>query len=94
MALVLALLCLPNTKPAKREPSAEAPRAKLTPASWTWAATMFLLFIGAQVQAIYVAFLVSEKSLGTAAQSGNTLAFFAIGGFLLGLVYGKLAAKT
>ncbi|MGN1231389.1 MAG: MFS transporter, partial [Anaerotignum sp.] len=95
IALVLAVVCLPNTKP-QRQATAEktASKAKLTKASWAWAGTMFLLFVGGQVHSVYMAYIVSEKQLGTAAQSGNTLAFFAVGGFLLGLVYGKLASKT
>lgn len=94
LALILVLTCLPDNKPEKKVAAETASDAKLTPASWCWALTMFLLFIGGQVHAVYMAFIVSEKSLGTAAQSGNTMAFFAIGGFLLGLVYGALAERT
>ena len=38
---------------------------------------MFVLFIGAQIYSIALSFIVDEKGLGTAAQSGNAMAFFA-----------------
>ncbi len=55
---------------------------------------MFVLFIGAQIYSIALSFIVDEKGLGTAAQSGNAMAFFAIGGFLLGLVFGRLSGAA
>lgn len=98
VSLILAIVCLPNKGPEQNISDTEevqnGQKAKLTRASWCWAGTMFILFIGAQVHSVYMAFIVSEKALGTAAQSGNTMAFFAIGGFLLGLVYGQLSMKT
>ncbi len=59
-----------------------------------WALTMFVLFIGSQIYSIALSYIVEEKALGTSAQSGNAMAFFAIGGFLLGLVFGKLSGKA
>ena len=100
ISLVLVIVCLPNVSPKgasasdAKEKQMAKPRAKLTKAAWGIAFTMFALFIGGQVFSVYTAFIVSEKSLGTATQSGNTMAFFAVGGFLLGLVYGKLASRT
>ena len=63
----------------------------MTKRAWMWALTMFVLFIAAQVYSIYLAYIVPEKALGTSLESGNAMAFFAIGGFLLGIVFGKLA---
>ena len=109
VALVLVLMCLPNVKPqksgaAQKQDESEAaelagldesvPQAGLTVGSWIWAATMFLLFVGGQIYSVYLAYIVDEKSLGTSAESGNAMAFFAIGGFLLGLVFGKLSEKA
>ena len=70
------------------------PKTGLTVGSWIWAATMFLLFVGGQIYSVYLAYIVDEKSLGTSAESGNAMAFFAIGGFLLGLVFGRLSEKA
>lgn len=113
VALVLVLMCLPNVKPQKIEPSGKADgnvepgeakvqdaakpsvsKTGLTVGSWIWAATMFLLFVGGQIYSVYLAYIVDEKKLGTSAESGNAMAFFAIGGFLLGLVFGKLSEKA
>ncbi len=113
LALVLVVMCLPNVKPQRREPSGKpdeklelreatgrdntspsATKSGLTVGSWIWAATMFLLFVGGQIYSVYLAYIVDEKSLGTSAESGNAMAFFAIGGFLLGLVFGKLSEKA
>ena len=41
-----------------------------------------------------MAFIVTEKSLGTAADAGNSLAFFCLGGIVMGVLYGKLASRT
>lgn len=95
VSLVLCIICIPNVKPSGSA-SSDMPKqkVKLTRKSWIWAITMFVLFIGAQIYSIALSFIVDEKGLGTAAQSGNAMAFFAIGGFLLGLVFGKLAEKA
>ena len=95
ISLVLCIVCIPNVKPSSAGVS-DAPKqkAKLTAGSWIWALTMFVLFIGAQIYSIALSFIVDEKGLGTAAQSGNAMAFFAIGGFLLGLVFGRLAGAA
>ncbi len=91
-------MCIPNVKPqaarAERVSDAPAQKVKLTKGSWIWALTMFVLFIGAQIYSIALSFIVDEKGLGTAAQSGNAMAFFAIGGFLLGLVFGRLSGAA
>ena len=99
ISLVLCIVCLPGgksaaVKPAGSEAAAPKVKVKLTSGSWIWALTMFVLFIGAQIYSIALSFIVDEKALGTAAQSGNAMAFFAIGGFLLGLVFGKLSSKA
>ncbi len=98
ISLILCIVCIPNVKPqaarAERVSDAPAQKVKLTKGSWIWALTMFVLFIGAQIYSIALSFIVDEKGLGTAAQSGNAMAFFAIGGFLLGLVFGRLSGAA
>ena len=95
ISLVLCIVCIPNVKPSAAKVSdAPAQKVQLTKGSWIWALTMFVLFIGAQIYSIALSFIVDEKGLGTAAQSGNAMAFFAIGGFLLGLVFGRLSGAA
>lgn len=79
ISLVLCIVCIPNVKPSAAKVSdAPAQKVQLTKGSWIWALTMFVLFIGAQIYSIALSFIVDEKGLGTAAQSGNAMAFFAI----------------
>ncbi len=100
ISLILCITCIPNVKPnqkeadKKSENSGSKQKVKLTAGSWIWALTMFVLFIGGQIYSIALSYIVEEKALGTSAQSGNAMAFFAIGGFLLGLVFGKLSGKA
>ncbi|HBC92447.1 MAG TPA: MFS transporter [Pelotomaculum sp.] len=96
ISLIIVLLFLPNSKPAGNVAAAGAPagKVKLTGAAYGWVVTMFIFFISGQVYSVFLAFLVETQKLGTAAQSGLTLAFFAIGGFLMGLVFGKLSTLT
>ena len=104
ISLVLIFICLPSVKPEKKaapaqasaQASADAPaeKAHLTKSAYMWALTMFILFIGAQVYSVYLAYIVDEKALGTSVQSGNAMAFFAIGGVICGVLYGKLASKA
>lgn len=93
---VISLFCvaafLPKIKPSKAAAaeSGTAEKPKLTGAAWGWAATMFIYFISGMILASYMAFFVAEQNLGTAAQAGQATMIFAIGGFLMGLVFGKL----
>lgn len=94
VSLVLVMARIPNTKPIQAEGSEVAEKTSFTKATWGWVIFMFVLFIAVQVYSISVSFLVEEKGLGTAADSGLGLAFFAIGGIIMGLLYGKLAKQT
>lgn len=96
ISLIIVLLFLPNSKPAGNTAAAGASvgKVKLTGEAYGWVVTMFIFFISGQVYSVFLAFLVETQKLGTAAQSGLTLAFFAIGGFLMGLVFGKLSTIT
>lgn len=94
LSLVFVTLFIPlsdsskqKTSPKKRKTSSNG---KLSPLTWFWASACMLFFIAAQTYSNSLSFLISEKSLGNASQSGNSLAFFALGGFLMGLLFGKL----
>lgn len=93
---VVSLICvaafLPKTKPSKSAAaeSGTTEKPRLTGAAWGWAVIMFIYFISGMILATYMAFFVAEQNLGTAAQAGQATMVFAIGGFLMGLVFGKL----
>ncbi|AGY75305.1 MFS transporter [Clostridium autoethanogenum] len=94
ISLILVAVMVPNTKPEKMTTTGDVQKTKLTSATWGWVIFMFILFISVQVYSISLSFLVTEKNLGTAADSGLGLAFFAIGGIIMGLLYGSLAKRT
>ena len=94
VALVLAVTMIPDKKPAKAAEGGEKPKTHLTGTTWFWVVFMFILFISVQIYSISLSFLVTEKNLGTAADSGLGLAFFAVGGIIMGLLYGALAKRA
>jgi len=93
ISLMMVIAFVPDQKPVRKE-ATDAPHLKnrLTLSSWRWAGMMFLFFIAGQIYSVYTAFLVTEKALGTAVQAGNSLAFFALGGFMMGLLFGRLVS--
>jgi len=94
VALILVATRIPKNKPVKATTTGETQKSRLTGATWGWVLFMFILFIGVQIYSISLSFLVTEKNLGTATDSGLGLAFFAIGGIIMGLLYGNLAKMT
>lgn len=93
VSLIGVLALIPHRKPTVSTDN-NAPKAKvtITPAAWGWILLMFLFFIGGQIYSNSVSFLVAEMNIGTAAESGMSLAFFALGGFIMGLIFGKIAS--
>lgn len=91
LSLILVATMVPNTKPKKDTKIGVVQKARFTSATWGWILFMFVLFIGFQIYNISLSYLISEKKLGTAADAGLSVAFFAMGGFVMGLLYGKLA---
>ena len=81
---------------AKGNEAADDGREKphLNKSSWSWAGITFCLFIGVQVYTVYISYVLSEKSIGGAAESGATVAVACIGGFIMGILYGKLAGRV
>lgn len=95
VSLILALICIPGGKPGSSvKTEAGGQKAKLTSKAWIWAAVMLLMFVGIQVFSVSIAYLVTEKGIGAAAQSGTAVSIQCIAGIIMGLVYGKLAGKA
>ena len=98
ISFIIVLVCLPDTNPMQNTAAEGAPagKVKLTGAAYGWVITMFLFFISGQIFSVFISFFVASQGLGTPAQAGQTLMFFALGGFFMGLVFGKLttAAKN
>lgn len=96
VSLILAFACIPGDKPvaASANEASDAPKAKLTGKAWIWALVMFIFFIAGMVFSVFASYLIAEKGVGTAAQSGNAVSLQMIGGFIMGLIYGKFASVT
>lgn len=108
-SLIIALVCLPlvrsgakagegrdSTAFAESGGSAGAVgagRTRLNRSSWSWAAITFFLFIGVQAYTVYISYVLGEKGIGGAGESGATVAVACIGGFVMGILYGKLAGR-
>jgi len=94
ISLVLVIAFLPKTKPVAKAVMAEgapAEKVRLTKGAIGWASTLLIFFIGGMILAQFMSFFVGAHKLGSAAQAGQATMIFAIGGFLMGLVYGRLA---
>jgi MFS family permease len=89
--MFLVLFCLPSKKPDGAPRGMEGPRVKITPECWLWVVIMFVLFIGIQVYPVFLSFLVAEKGMGAAVDSGLGLAFFSVGGIFMGLLFGRFS---
>lgn len=103
-SLIIAFICLPLVRApktgsetghagARRAGNAQR-KTRLNRSSWSWAGITFLLFIGVQVYTVYISYVLSEKSIGGAAESGATVAVACVGGFIMGILYGKLAGRA
>lgn len=91
---IISLVCvaafLPDIKPMRAAEGGTAEKIDISGA-YGWALTMFVYFISGLTLATYLAFVIMEKNLGTAADAGTATMAFAIGGFLMGFFFGNLA---
>ncbi|NMD44171.1 MAG: MFS transporter [Clostridiales bacterium] len=95
ITIVLVLLGVPNKKPVGAGVSGEQkPKTRMTKGAWTMAALTFALFIIGQTYSVQLSYLVVEKGIGSSTQAGLGIAFFAIGGFVMGLLFGKVSSKV
>lgn len=107
LSLIIAFICLPLVRASKNAENDGAAfdeesgrisggrgKTRLNKSSWSWAGITFLMFIGVQVYTVYISYVLSEKSIGGAAESGATVAVACIGGFIMGILYGKLAGRA
>jgi MFS family permease len=97
LSLIVVLLFLPMDKPlSKQKDGAPAEKVRLTGAAIGWALTLTIFFFGGMILAQFLALYMAEHNIGDAGVAGWGTMIFAIGGFLMGLMYGKLnsAAKN
>jgi MFS family permease len=99
LSLIVVLLFLPMDKPLSKQKDgggAPAEKVQLTGAAICWALTLTIFFFGGMILAQFLALHMAEHNIGDAGVAGWGTMIFAIGGFLMGLAYGKLnsAAKN
>lgn len=80
-----------NNSDSKNE-IAKTEKIIITKAAWGWIVLMFLFYLGGQVYSNSVSSLVDGKALGNAMQSGLSIAFFCIGGMIVGIIYWRVLA--
>ncbi len=91
LSLIVVLVCLPMDKPMRKAAgNGFGEKVKLTGSSIRWAVTLTIFFFAGMILAQFISLFMQEHGIGGAAESGNATLLFAIGGFLAGLIYGKL----
>ncbi|MDR1205556.1 MAG: MFS transporter, partial [Peptococcaceae bacterium] len=66
----------------------------LTGAFVWWTLMLFMFFISGQVFSTFISFFIDVHRLGTAAQAGQTVMLFSLGGFVMGALYAGLVKIT
>lgn len=99
LGLLAMIFCIPDRKPQKVKASAESKeqsetaqrgKAHLTKEAFGWFLLMFVVFLVLMAYANNLSFVLVEKQIGTAADTGLALSVYSFGGLLTGLVYGKI----
>lgn len=90
VTLVFCLTMLAAQRPVQMSPESRQ-KVHLTRATLMWTVFTFVLFLAVQIYSISLSFFVAEFGLGTAVDAGLSLAFFAVGGIVMGVLYGTLA---
>lgn len=93
ISLIGAMVYLPYKKPLGKSATANVPQEKfqMTNACIGWIICMFIFFIGGQIFSNAVSFLITDLHLGSVAETGLVVSFFALGGFVMGFTFGKLS---
>lgn len=93
ISLIVVLIFLPTNKPM-RSKGGTVEKVSLTGAAIRWAVTLTIFFVCGMILAQFLSIFMQEHGIGGPAESGNATMIFAMGGFLMGLVYGKLNSIT
>lgn len=93
ISLIAVLILLPTNKPMRSD-GGTVERVSLTGAAICWAVTLTIFFVCGMILAQFLSIFMQEHGIGGPAESGNATMIFAMGGFLMGLVYGKLNSIT
>ncbi len=94
ISLMATIFCIPNKKPIQAEKTTgEKTKFQPTAMMWIWVIAFFVFMISGQTYSNSASSIITERGLGGSAAAGYSLALFALGGLIMGFVFGKLAAK-
>ena len=91
VSLVAAATCIPYMKLVKAKTPSEKTKFQPTAMMWVWCVVFFVYMSGAQTYANFASSLITERGLGDTAAAGYSLACFALGGFVMGFIFGKIS---
>ena len=91
ISLVGCILCIPYKKPEAVTASGEKVKFRPTPMMWVWVIAFFIFTLSGQTYSNFASSIITEKGLGSSAAAGYSLSFFALGGFVMGFVFARLA---
>ena len=91
ISLFACIACIPNKKPVAVNTAGEKIRFKPTAMMWVWVIAFFIYMIAGQTYSNFASSIITEKGLGSSAAAGYSLSLFALGGFIMGFVFAKVA---
>ncbi|BAH05574.1 MFS transporter [Clostridium kluyveri] len=91
LSLIAALVCIPYKQLVKAETPNEKAKFQPTAMMWVWCVAFFVYMSGAQTYANFASSLITERGLGDTVAAGYSLACFALGGFVMGFIFGKVS---
>ena len=90
ISLIAAIVCIPYRKPEKIAKTGEKVKFHPTGMMWIWAIAFFVYMIAGQTYSNSASAIIAEKGLGGSAAAGYSLAIFALGGLIMGFIFGKI----
>lgn len=92
ISLICAIIFIPYKKPAEKKKTdhAEKENLQITGGLIGWVLLYFVFMIAGQIFSNNASALITNLGIGTAAEAGRTLAAFALGGFVMGFLFGKI----
>lgn len=90
ISLIATIVCIPYKKPEKVTESGEKVKFKPTGMMWVWCIAFFVYMIAGQTYSNTASSIITELNLGGSAAAGYSLALFALGGLIMGFVFGKV----
>ncbi|MCI8991596.1 MAG: MFS transporter [Eubacterium sp.] len=90
ISLIATVVCIPYKKPEKVTETGEKVTFKPTGMMWVWCIAFFIYMIAGQTYSNSASSIITELNLGGSAAAGYSLALFALGGLIMGFIFGKI----